>query len=66
MNIEQIYKLYFDSNEIETPEGEAALDVAGDDDNQLDAIAAGLNSSHRAGFIAGFRAAASLMKEALA
>lgn len=65
MSIEQIYKLYFDSNEIETPEGGAALDIAGNDD-QLDTIAAGLNSSHRAGFVAGFRAAAKLMKEALA
>lgn len=66
MSIEQIYKLYFDNNEIDTPEGEAALDTAEHDNDQFKAIAEGLNSSHRAGFIAGFRAAASLMKEALA
>ena len=63
MTIEQIYQQFVQNNDTDTAEGERALDVAGDNNEQFDLIGAGLNSKHKAGFFAGFRAAMQLMQE---
>ena len=63
MTIEQIYKQFMQEHDTNTNEGEAALSMAEHNDIQFDAIAAGLDSSHRAGFFAGFRAAMQIMQE---
>lgn len=63
MIIEEIYKQFMREHDTNTNEGEEALSMAEHNDSQFDAIAAGPDSSHRAGFFAGFRAAVQLMQE---
>lgn len=63
MSLEEIYKAFVQEHDAETEEGEKALSTADDNPEQFDAIAAGLNSAHRAGFMAGFRTAFQLARE---
>lgn len=57
MNIKEIYRLFVETHDTDTEAGEAAMLAAGDNDYLADLISEGLESKHRAGFEAGFRAA---------